>query len=324
MRVAAAAVVAVLTVVGPGAGLATADLRGAPDEALPATPAEWLGGAAESAHQLAFTGEALLVTWDGDVPHVVQTEVESPRGVPAPEPVTAAVDVTRKYRLAFGEPEAVVTRVCVVVEVLRRGDDELLRERLWIDRASGLLLRRETYGSDGDAERIASYLALDLRPGQLDEEEQRVAPAYAADEVDALRAGGWSLPDALPGGYELVAVYGQEAARDAEGGETPPLQAVYSDGLYTLSLFEQPGIPDWDALPPGGRRVAGLADRVLAWPGSVPGRVLWSAGGATFTLVGDAPTDEVTTILHDLVEPAPSFWGRLGAGIRRLWSWLVP
>lgn len=323
MRAAVAVVVAVLTVVGLGTEPASAGVRGAPGEALPATPADWLAGAAESAHHLAFTGEALLVTWDGDVPHVVQTEVASPLGVPAPEPVTAAVDVTRKYRLAFGEPEAVVTRVCVVVEVLRRGDDELLRERLWIDRASGLLLRRETYGPGGEPERIASYLALDLRPGQLAGEEQRVAPALAPGEVEALRAGGWALPDALPSGYELVAVYGPASSGDAEG-EPPPVQAVYSDGLYTLSLFEQPGVPDWDALPPGGRQVAGLDDRVLEWPGSVPGRVLWSAGGVTFTLVGDAPSDEVSTILHDLVEAAPSFWDRLGGGMRRLWSWLVP
>ncbi len=304
------------TVTGPAAALPP-DAERAP----PSDPPAWLTGAAESAQQLAYLGEALLVSWDGDEPYVVQTEVASAGGFAAPRAVAAAVDVTRKYELAFGEPEDVMTRPCVVVEVTRRSDD-LLRERLWVDRASMLPLRRETYGLDGDLARLASYLALDLRPGEVRLTDRVSAPELPAGQITALRAGGWALPDTLPGGYELVAVYAGGARPSRT--DAAAVHAIYSDGLYAVSLFEQPGLPDWEALPAGGRQVVGVEHQAWEWPGALPGRVVWSGAGVTFTLIGDAPADEVSPIVADMATTPQSAWTRLGTGMRRLWEWLVP
>ena len=169
-----------------------------------------------------------------------------------------------------------MTRPCVVVEVTRRSDD-LLRERLWVDRASMLPLRRETYGLDGDLARLASYLALDLRPGEVRLTDRVSAPELPAGQITALRAGGWALPDALPGGYELVAVYAGGARPSRT--DAAAVHAIYSDGLYAVSLFEQAGLPGLGVTarrrPPGPwawstRRGSGPAPSPVASCGPAP------------------------------------------------------
>ena len=87
----------------------------------------------------------------------------------------------------------------------------------------------------------------------------------------------------LSGGYALVGVL----------RHTGVVQVVYSDGLHSLSVFEQAGTLDVGRLPRSGEAVSmplGQGVR-YGWPG---GQVItWQSGHATFTVVGDGPADDL-------------------------------
>ena len=71
------------------------------------------------------------------------------------------------------------------------------------------------------------------------------------------------------------------------------VQVVYSDGIYDMSVFEQRGRLGSKAAPRGGRpvRVGGSKGWQYTWPGGQV--VLWQAGRTVYTVVADAPYDDV-------------------------------
>jgi sigma-E factor negative regulatory protein RseB len=175
--------------------------------------------------------------------------------------------------------------------------------------ASGALLRRtELLGVRlGAATRTATTGLTVAAPLG----ERLDAPALAA-----LEAAGWPVARSLPGELDLY---------DARRLPGEVLQLAYSDGLSTLSLFVQQG-----AMPPvqSGlvRRVGGA--RVWQSPGE-PERVVWAAGGRTWTLVSDASPALVEQVLLALPHSgggttedgvAPRVW----RGLSRVGSWLNP
>jgi hypothetical protein len=99
-------------------------------------------------------------------------------------------------------------------------------------------------------------------------------PAVAGFDV----AAPFAAPDAMSGGYRRVAA----------GWEGDALHVVYDDGGSHLSLFEEVGRVDWDAMPPGQPvRVGGGVGRLYGVP---EGQVLvWEAGDLVYTAVGDSP-----------------------------------
>ncbi len=206
---------------------------------------------------------------------------------------------------------------------------------MWVDDASGLLLRRETYAGEQRLLRMVAYLKLDLDPRSrlraVDEARPGRGPrpsgttpdrdASAVDETGraALREAGWFVPEEMPGEYMLDGSF----ALTASG--TQPLQTVYSDGLYTLSLFEQRGRLDPATLPDGAEVSTEYGFDAYVWPGAVPQRLVWEAAGSTWSLVGDAPPDDFAAIVDHLPEPdSESVLTRIGRGLGRLWSWVSP
>lgn len=322
--------------------------------------------AAQANAELSYTGETLWVTWVDGAPSMSMFEVSSDRGaltvtaaerytprltddgsgmddhvggwtlpLPPVDPAAGSMaGLDDKYDVELDGAQDLLDRRCVRLEIVRRADD-LLRERLWVDEETGLLLRRETFDVDGERARMAVYLALDLDPAELPRttdragrSEERVADhdqtstAVGARGIDALRQGGWTVPAELPGGY---LPRGSFTASSAAGlsSDTAALQLVYGDGLYTVSLFQQPGSPDWTSLPPGAQHADGLDFVAYEWPGAVPQRLVWEARGSTWSLVGDAPRDEFAVIAAALPhhEP-PDLVHRIGRGLRRLWTWV--
>jgi sigma-E factor negative regulatory protein RseB len=327
---------------------------------------EVLKRAAEMARTEAYAGELLWVIYAGDRPYVTRAAVRNtPRGglvvdaeggptveLDAPggrvsdvqegwaltlPDVGAAPDgadlLEAKYDVSLAADDRLLDRRCRTLEI-RRNDDGTLRERLWVDNRSGLLLRRETYDGDGEVVRLVAYLSLDLRavhPGgrHASRTESSALPerSHAVTRVDdrglaALREAGWTVPEALPGGFQPVGVFAVAAE------ESQPLQLVYHDGLYAVSLFQQTGTPDWSSLPAGAEELdgfGGLDGPVYAWPGAIPQRYVWTTGGRTWSLVSDAPADELEAIVAGLPQPeAPGFWERVGRGLGRLWSAVSP
>lgn len=252
-----------------------------------------------------------------------------PVDVDRPAQALGALD--DKYEVALTGEERLLDRPCTRVEVRQRADGSL-RERFWVDDDSGLVLRRESY-EGSRLLRLVTYLSLDLRSGAATRASNRAARdargeplerrSRAVSPVDdralaALREAGWTVPPSLPGAYEPVGVYA------VDGSDSQPLHVVYRDGLYTVSLFQQQGKPDWASLPDGAEP-AGLGWQAYEWPGAVPQRLVWEASGTTFSLVGDAPPEEFTAIARSLPRPqAPTPADRLRRGLSRLWEWVSP
>lgn len=274
--------------------------------------------ARQAAARLRFTA-AVSVQWvDGFGSHVAVVSVTSDRGrfqVDGPgdgdllwSTGTALLEPpppSRKYELRTGEGAPVAGRPTTAVEIRSGG---VLRERLSVDRETGLLLRREQLDGSGRAVRVTSVESLVLLPGDsgvLPADPPR-GPAQAQARMQRVRPE--SVPslvrvaEALAAGYQHVAAYRQGSL----------VQLVYSDGLHALSVFAQPGRLARGSLPDGGRPVqlgrwAGVA---YGWPGGEA--VTWQAHGLVYTVVGDGPVEEVLAAAASVPEPpSPSVGSRV-------------
>lgn len=365
---AAAAVAALLVVSAAGPVLHAAADRAVGERRDEDTWRGVLLRAADASEHRRYAGETLSVVWSDGDPQVTLSRVHRDRdavtlssadrftvrlghtrsdmvdhrqGWMAPLPAVdsgasvQAVDaLARKYDVTVVGEERLLDRPCTRLDVHRR-EDGSLRERLWIDQDSGLVLRRETY--EGSTQlRLLAYLSLDLQPdttaggeagfGARATRSQAAAPlerrSRAVSPVDggalaALRRAGWAVPAQLPGRYEPVGVYA------VDGVDGQPLHVVYRDGLYTVSLFQQQGRPDWTSLPDGAQRAEHVDWPAYEWPGAVPRRLVWEASGSTFSLVGDAPPEEFAAIAGALPHPSPpSLADRLRRGLGRIFSWV--
>jgi sigma-E factor negative regulatory protein RseB len=205
-------------------------------------------------------------------------------------------------------------------ELVLRHRDGQLAARFWLDTATKLPLRRDTY--DRSAQMVSEDVFTSVKLGSP---AAAAAPRSAAvaggrllatAQLARLRASGWPLPAYLPGQLSLV--------RASETGS--PAGAVvdlaYSDGLSVISLFVQRGhLP---ARLSGWSQVALRGDRVYA-AGPDQRSVAWSARGFVYTLIADAPDQTLDQVVGVLPHNArPGFLGRMGRGLRRLISWLNP
>jgi sigma-E factor negative regulatory protein RseB len=98
------------------------------------------------------------------------------------------------YVLSVSGPSTCVGRAVQVVEAQHPGDG-VVAGRFWIDDATSLLLRRETFDRSGRLVRSSAFTSLTVGGPSLD-----VLPAAAvADQLDAatiyaLRREGWHIP----------------------------------------------------------------------------------------------------------------------------------
>jgi hypothetical protein len=122
------------------------------------------------------------------------------------------------------------------------------------------------------------------------------------------------VPTELTGGFSLVDVFAV-----GEGGGSS-LHMLYSDGLYTLSIYQQEGTLDRSKVRERGAVPTSLegAD-VLRWPGTEPATYLWTGDGMTFTAVSEAPPDAVAAAIEVLPnDPPRSLLERARRGVVRL------
>lgn len=225
-----------------------------------------------------------------------------------------------KYALEPAGTRALDTGPARVVRLHERSTGAP-REALYVDEETSLVVRRETYDTEGELRRIVAFTDLELaaadvrRPDDddLEVEQQTLAPA----DVEDLRARGFLVPDELPAGY--VRVGGSEV----EGAGVPTLHLTYTDGLYALSLYQQRGRLAASAVEGATRLTTDDGGHVWRWPGSEPRRVVWTGDQLTFTAISDAPTDELLAVAAGLpTEASPSILERLGRGLSRVGRWL--
>jgi len=200
------------------------------------------------------------------------------RGVQADAPAPAAA-----WDLELDDPARVAGRAASVVTA--RDDDGRVRARFYVDRSTQLLLRRDVFDRTGELTRSVQFVRLSTGAAapavpRLPDKGSEVAET---DDVP----DGFTAPDHL-GDFRLLGRY-----RHPDG----TLQLFYGDGLFSLSVFEQHGLVDWEAMPEGGRpgEVEGQRSRTYATAtGTV---VVWGEQGLVLTGVSDAPADTVQGVL---------------------------
>jgi sigma-E factor negative regulatory protein RseB len=222
------------------------------------------------------------------------------------------------YQVVYAGPGSADNRQARIVDVLRR--DGSLAARYWLDSATKLPLRRETF--DSRARMISEDAFINLRIGDSGLRGMPVAAVRGWSarldpaQIASLRAQGWPVPKLLPGDLLLVAAHQSATAAG------PVIDLDYSDGLSLVSIFLQRGelsqaMPGWQEITLRGSAVYSTApdSRSLAW----------SAHGFVYTVIAEAPPATVDQVVDALPHDAgPGFWGRMAKGMRRLASWANP
>jgi hypothetical protein len=207
-------------------------------------------------------------------------------------------ELTPKYELVPAGALEVARRPTRVYEV-REGAQ--VRERLYLDTDTNLLLRREQLDDRGLIRRAVGFATFSLdpelpaprRPTELEDHSgQHVSPVGLS----------FPVPASLASGYKRMATYRERGV----------VHALYSDGLYDLSLFEQRGRLQRRDLPAARKVSVGGRD---AWAYAYAGGniLIWQAGRTVLTAVSDAPVDQLVQVARSLAptDHSPSLLDRL-------------
>ena len=190
----------------------------------------------------------------------------------------ATAELLQHYAVQVVGRERVGGFDCQVVEIRPRQGDRY-GYRLWVDRETGLLLRSQTLDARGEV--LDQMAFAEVRVGAVDREQLKPSWSTEGWRVDEtshkpvdLSAQGWRLVP--PGGFKaLFAV-----RRPMPGGQA--LQAVYSDGLATLSVFVEAAA----ASAPG--ESTSQRGAINAYARRV--------GDSTVTVVGEIPADTARAV----------------------------
>jgi sigma-E factor negative regulatory protein RseB len=174
--------------------------------------------------------------------------------------------------------------------------DNRVRERLYLDESTNLLLRREQLDTRGRTVRAVGFTSIGEPAGSfvgaLPAEAPRAPARSTSREPRVLRevAAPFRAPGTAGDRFQL-------AGRYDEDHDT--LHLFYSDGLFSVSVFEQEGDLDPAGLPAGAesRTVDGRDVRQYHTPGGVV--MVWQSGDVVYTTVSDAPVDQIDDVVAD-------------------------
>jgi sigma-E factor negative regulatory protein RseB len=187
-------------------------------------------------------------------------------------------ELLRSYSVKVVGRERVGGFDCQVLEIQPRQGDRY-GYRLWVDRGSGLLMRSQTLGEQGEV--LEQMAFADVRIGGVDREQLKPSWSTEGWKVDEtaykpvdLREQGWRV--APPSGFKPI----YAVRRPMAGGSA--LQAVFSDGLASLSVFIEP---------------ASAAVSPETAPSSGPiNAFARQVGDSTVTVVGEIPFSTARTV----------------------------
>lgn len=331
-RLALGCLAACAALAGPVPARPAAALPG-PSTAGPETGAvDLLDRAREAAETLSYQGTVAVEWRDAGQRHTAEVPVQSAGGVLrfgdevvgagarrmihsadgwlslwGHDVATLGPPPTAKYRLAVEPGPDVAARPTDVVAVQLVGTNRL-RERLYVDRQTGLLLRRELLDMSGTPKRSVAFTAITAGPAPEPATAVVAAAPKAVHSQEPTPArhlkGPYKLHSRIGTGYRLVGAYKANGV----------VQQFFSDGLHGLSVFEQPGhLSGAETTLAGetgsGRKVEISGHTMRAYSASVGEAVVWESGGVVYTAVTDAPWSDLAGAVRDLPHADPP--GRL-------------
>lgn len=229
-------------------------------------------------------------------PHLHRIVVEhgGVRAFPAfAEPLPA--DVLAHYALRREGSERVAGSMCDVVELVPR-DKLRYGYRLWVEPSSGLLFKAQTLNERGAV--LEQIAFTDVHVGETID-PALLKPSWSTagwtvdrqqSEATELRQQGWSVT--APSGFHRLAEVMRRLAGAGDPAPRSAMQAVYSDGLATVSVFIEPGAPMLSEPEESQRR-----GPVSAFSRQV--------GDARVTVVGEVPPSTAQSIAESVVRSPP-------------------
>lgn len=182
------------------------------------------------------------------------------------------------YSIRVGESVTIAGHEAQLV-ILEPRDDLRFGHRLWIDTASGLLLKAQMLDEGGQVMEEFAFSEVTIG-GNIDRNKLRPAFSPTPDwQVVSLRGVDlrpeeveWGFK-ALPPGFRLVSL----TRRPLRPAEPDALHAVFSDGLVSVSVFIETQGKQRMSVPP-----------TTAWSGST-GIFKRSVGDYKVTTLGEVP-----------------------------------
>jgi len=209
------------------------------------------------------------------------------------EPLPA--DVLTHYELRREGTERVAGSMCDMVELVPR-DKLRYGYRLWVEPSSGLLFKAQTLNEQGAV--LEQIAFTDVHIGEA-VDPALLKPSWSTagwtvdrqqSQATELRQQGWSVT--APSGFHRLAEVMRHLVGAGDPAPRSALQAVYSDGLATVSVFIEPGAPRLSEPEESQRR-----GPVTAFSRQV--------GDARVTVVGEVPPSTAQSIAESVVRSAP-------------------
>jgi negative regulator of sigma E activity len=226
----------------------------------------------------------------------------------------------RNYRLSGTRGSSVAKRNATVVAATR-GDSHSVAARWWIDDATGIVLWQETYGRSGSVDVSFGFTSVTVSRGHSILQHlpprlavPRTSTSLTISSAAELNASGWSCFRNLAG-LSLVRI------RSDRAGNPDTVHLVYSDGLSTVSVFQQRG--QLTAVPEGSDWDDALGAHVRR---GASGVATWQSGETVFTVVTDGSpgllTETVRSLPHDramtqtTLDRIKAGWARILADVK--------
>lgn len=249
------------------------------------------------------------------------------RGVAGPRGKQTLTLLRRNFDLSVGGRSSIDGRPAIEVVAGRGGR---VAASYWVDASTGVLLRRVAYDRDGMPIAQSDRDDYELMSVSRARGSGAVPVASAPIEqstMHALSGSGWPCHDALSGGFERI------ASTWTDDRAERVVTLTYTDGVSTLTLYEQSGALDKESLTStaDGSAQESFEKQTLAganvWvrEGS-PTVATWDDAGVVYTVVTDAGRRQLAEAVRDLPRtPARSgMLDRVSGGIERLSGWVTP